>query len=393
MSNHSLNNVDPLSFIDSELSRLKHCSLYRYLKGSKAEKNGKINFNGKLLLNFCSNNYLGISEELDLTKIQLSSSNLGGSGSSRLIAGSSSSFANLEKSMADLKGTESCLIFSSGYMANVGVISGLVGRGDAIFSDRLNHASIIDGIQLSGAKHFRYRHNEISHLNSLLEKNKSFKSKLIISEGLFSMDGDIAPLQELADLRKKHGAMLMIDEAHSGGIYGNHGAGLINELKLTESIDIQMGTFSKAYGSYGAYVASNKNMNDYLINKARSFIYTTALPPHIIELNIKAMEIVKSDQYRRDQLKKNAGFFREELLKLDLNIGKSSSHIVPLILNDEKYTIETCEKLWECGIAAMPIRPPTVPKGTSRIRFSLLATHKRRDLKFCIRKIKEALKT
>ncbi len=392
MSNHRFKKVGPLSFINEELLRLNNGSLYRYLRQSSVEKNGKINFDGKLLLNFCSNDYLGISEELDLSRIQLSSSNMGGSGSSRLIAGNSSFFTQLERSVANLKGTESALIFSSGYMANVGVISSLIGRGDAVFSDRLNHASIVDGVKLSGAKHFRYNHNDASHLNSLLEKNKTFKTKLIVSESLFSMDGDIAPLQELTDLQKKYNAMLMIDEAHSGGIYGNCGAGLVNELQLVDHVDIQMGTFSKAYGSYGSYIAGGKNIIEYLINKARSFIYTTALPPHLIELNLNAIEIVKSDQYRRDQLRRNADYFRRELIKIGLNIGKSSSHIVPLILNDDNFTVEICEKLWQGGIAAIPIRPPTVPKGASRIRFSLLASHNRKDLEFCTSKIKEVLK-
>ncbi len=392
MSIHPRIRVDPLSFIDQELSRLKDGSLYRSLKEANTEKNSKICVEGNLLLNFCSNNYLGISEELDLSKFQLSSSNLGGSGSSRLISGNSALYSQLEQSIADLKGTESGLVFSSGYMANSGIIPSLAGKGDAIFSDRLNHASIIDGIRLSRASLFRYKHNDMAHLDSLLNKAQSYKSKLIISESLFSMDGDIAPLNTLVELKEKYNALLMIDEAHSGGIYGSHGAGLINELDLVKGVDIQMGTFSKAYGSYGAYIAGKKNMIEYLINKVRSFIYTTALPPHIIELNLKALELVKSHQWRRDLLKKNSEYFREELVNLDLNIGKSTSHIIPLILNDETFTIETCDALWKYGIAAIPIRPPTVPGGTSRIRFSILAAHDRNDLEFCIGKLKQCLK-
>ena len=260
--------VDPLNFwsgLDQELIQVKDSSLYRSLNSAQVKKDGKVLIDGRLLLNFSSNNYLGLSEKLDAAVIGYKPDESFGATASRLIVGNHPAYTDLENQLTKLKGTESSLVFSCGYLANLGVISCLVGRSDAVFSDRLNHASITDAIVLSRAKHFRYRHNDAGHLNSLLKKNNHFRKKLIVTESLFSMDGDFAPLPEIVKLKEKFNAILMVDEAHSGGVYGKQGAGLVNKLGMSNYVEVQMGTFSKAYGCYGGYVCREKDL-DRLLN-------------------------------------------------------------------------------------------------------------------------------
>ena len=385
-------NFNQWSWIIEELDNLKKASLYRSLKTAEPIKDGKLYCSGRELLNLCSNNYLGLSEDLDFTSIHARDNATLGATASRLVTGNHPSFNELEMTIAKLKNSESSLIFSCGYMANIGIITALVGRNDAVYSDRLNHASLIDGIMLSGAKHFRYRHNDPGHLTYLLKNDNRIYKKLIITESLFSMDGDLAFLEELVEIKDRFEAKIMVDEAHSGGIYGAKGAGLVQELGLSDRVDIQMGTFSKAYGCFGAYVAGSKVLIDYLINKARSFILTTGLPPIINYLNLQAVNLCIRDDWRRRQLFENAEFFREGLTKMGLNIGKSVSYIIPLIIGEERQALELSEILWREGIAAIAIRPPTVPKNTARIRFSIMATHKKSDLERTLNIIKKSVK-
>jgi 8-amino-7-oxononanoate synthase len=376
--------------MQAELNELSEKSLFRSLKEIELRPNGRIRHNNRELLNFCSNDYLGISETIDIQTAIDNHSVTIGSGASRLISGNDPSFGELEDAVAELKETETCLVFSCGYMANLGVITSMVGRGDAVFSDRLNHASIVDGIILSGAKHFRYRHNDIDHLHSLLKKGTSYKRKLIVTESLFSMDGDLALLTDLVELKDKFKTMLMVDEAHSGGVYGKNGAGLVNDMGLAHRVDIQMGTFGKAYGCYGAYVVGSEVLRDYLVNKARSFIYTTALPPFINALNLEAIRIAVADDWRRIRLRENAAYFRNGLKQMNMDIGNSVSHIVPLIIGRDSMAVTLSKALWDRGIATVGIRPPTVPQNTARIRFSIMATHKKDDLSRALDAIKMA---
>ncbi len=353
-------------------------------------KNGKLLCDGREVLNLCSNNYLGISDDLDPLSVA-NASEMVGATASRLIVGNHPSFGKLEQTIAELKGAEAALVFSTGYMANIGVIPAISGSGDIVYSDRLNHASIIDGIRLSGAKLVRYRHNNPDDLKRLLEKETSYRRKLIVTESLFSMDGDIAPLERIVDLKNTYGATLMVDEAHSSGVYGEYGAGLVNELQLVDDVEVQMGTFSKAYGCFGAYVAGDQRLIDYLVNKARSFIYTTGLPPIINALNTQAVEIAKKDNWRRIQLHENALFFRGQLRKSNLDVGQSQSQIVPLMVGDDEKSMVISQRLFDNGIAAVAIRPPTVPKNSSRLRFSLMATHDRSDLERAVEIIAETV--
>jgi 8-amino-7-oxononanoate synthase len=356
--------------------------LLRVLRPADLRKEGKIHQNGRELFDFSSNDYLGLSGHCELKKAsQKAIEELGtGSGASRLLSGDLKIHHELEEKTAQFKGKESALVFNTGYQANVGIISALCKSCDAVFCDRLSHASILDGISLSSARLFRFRHNDIGHLESLLEKSEGkFRNRLIVTESVFSMDGDRAPLKEMVGLKEKYGCEIMVDEAHATGIFGKDGSGVVAEEGLVESIDLIMGTFSKALGSFGAYIACSKSIKEYLINMCRSFIYSTALPPCVVAANIAALEMVRKEPFRRETLLANAAYFRSELERKGFEI-KSKSQIVPLIVGDAEKATAMSERLMEKGYWALPIRPPTVPQGQSRLRFSLSYHHNKQVL-------------
>jgi 8-amino-7-oxononanoate synthase len=374
------------------LQRLEEKSQYRSLTSAASQADGTILRNGKTLINLASNHYLGL--DLQLTEARLkrlaeqaaicgTQVNLG-STASRSVVGSDPVFAEFEREFAAFKGAESCLLFGSGFMANSGVIPALVGRHDVVFSDRLNHASIVDGITLSRAEHVRYRHRDLDQLEQQLKLTNPTKRKLIVTDTIFSMDGSLAPLQDLVTLKERYGAMLMVDEAHSGGVFGSNGEGLTHALGLTNQVDVQMGTFSKAYGCYGAYIVGDEILRKYLINKARSFIYTTALPPLIVLAIRDNWLRAQKEHWRRISLLANAALFREQLQAVGFNIGQSECQVVPLIVGGNEQTLVFSQSLQQSGIAAVAIRPPTVPEGTARIRFTLTASLSQSQLKHAI---------
>jgi 8-amino-7-oxononanoate synthase len=385
-------------WMSEELHRLEARSQLRSLKSAVSNADGTIFLDEKKLINLASNHYLDLDlqlteERLQRMTVQASAwdTQVGlGSTASRLIVGSDPVFAEFEQEFAQFKSTESCLLFGSGFLANSGVIPTLVGRHDVVFSDRLNHASIMDGITLSRAEHIRYRHRDLDQLEQQLKQVNPAKRKLIISDTLFSMDGSFAPLQDLVTLKERYNAMLMVDEAHSGGVYGANGEGLTHALGLTNRVDIQMGTFSKAYGCYGAYIVGDAILRNYLINKARSFIYTTALPPLIV-LAIRDNWIqALQESWRRQTVVANSEWFRAKLNALGFDTGESESQIIPLIVGENDRTVAFSLRLQQLGIAAVAIRPPTVPEGSARIRFSLTATHSRIQLQQAVDLIAEA---
>ncbi|MGB3114346.1 MAG: 8-amino-7-oxononanoate synthase, partial [Candidatus Omnitrophota bacterium] len=303
-----------------------------------------------------------------------------GSAASRLMTGSTGMHHDLEERMARFKGKPAALVFNSGYQANVGIISALCEKGDAVFSDRLNHASIVDGIGLSGARFFRFRHNDTGHLESLLRKERGkFREALIITETVFSMDGDLAPLKEIVMLKKEFDSLLMVDEAHATGIFGKNGSGLAEETGTAPDVDVIMGTFSKAFGSFGSYAATSAGMRDYLINTCRSFIYSTALPPSVIAADLAALDIIRREPRRRKKLLENAGYLRVILKEKGFNVA-GSSQILPVILGENEAALCASERLKEKGYWVTPVRYPTVPKGKARLRISLTYDHKREDL-------------
>ncbi len=363
--------------IEEFLEHVKTKSQLRELRPAGLRKEGKICFKGNQFIDFSSNDYLGFSNHPKLKQAsQKATEQYGiGSGASRLLSGDLEIHHELEEKTAAFKGKQAALVFNSGYQANVGIISALYCKEDAIFADKLCHASILDGIKLSDAKLFRFSHNDMEHLESLLEKNTdNFKNKLIVTETVFSMDGDKPPLKKMVDLKERYGCELMADEAHATGIFGKDGSGAVAEYGLVDGVDLIMGTFSKALGSFGAYLACSQQTKEYLINTCHSFIYSTALPAGIIAANIAGLEVIKDEPFRRQQLLENADYFREELLKNGFEVA-GTSQIIPLLTGDTEKTISLSEKLRDRGYWVLPIRPPTVGPGKARLRFSLTYEH------------------
>lgn len=348
--------------------------------------------NGKKLLNLASNNYLGLAGDKRLVAASIEATQQYGTGAaaSRLITGNYHLYEETEAALAAWKGTEKALLVNSGYTANLGVISALVGRGDIVFSDRLNHASIVDGIILSGAEHKRYKHNDLNHLEKLLQEAPLNKRKLIITDTIFSMDGDLAHLRELIALKEKYGALLMIDEAHAGGIYGKNGAGLAEEYEVSKQVDVHMGTCSKALGCFGAYIAGDALLINYLTNKMRSLIFTTGLPPGVVGAIKKAIEVVQEEPARRNALIAKGKLLRTSLHHAGFNIGESTTYIVPLIIGSNEKTVQFSQRLQQEGIAGIAVRPPTVPEKSSRIRLTVMAIHSESDLQWVIETIIQA---
>ncbi|MDD5064561.1 MAG: 8-amino-7-oxononanoate synthase [Phycisphaerae bacterium] len=368
--------------IDDFLTQRKADGLLRVLKPADSRKDGKIYFDRAELFDFSSNDYLALSDHPRLKEAsKQAADSLGVSASaSRLLSGDLKIHHQFEDKVAQFKGKESALIFNTGYQANIGIISALYDKGDAVFCDRLIHASIIDAVRQSGAKLFRFNHNDCSHLESLLKKESDkFKNRLIVTETVFSMDGDIPPLKELVEVKDKYGCVLMVDEAHATGIFGPNGAGVVEEQGLSDRIELIMGTFSKALGSFGAYLACSEKVKQYLVNSCRSFIYSTALPPPVIAADIEAIDIVKDEPFRRKTLLANAGFFRTRLREAGFDV-KGDSQIVPLIVEDSGRAVRISGDLQKSGFWILPIRPPTVPQGQARLRFSLTYHHNKQLL-------------
>ena len=368
-------------------------NLLRKLTPFNSRQKGLLKRENKEFIDFSSNDYLGLSDHPRLKKaFNQAIDNFGvGSAASRLLSGDFKIFHELEERIAKFKGSQSALIFNSGYQANLGIISSLSSRHDVIFSDKLNHASIIDGILLSGAKLFRFNHNDPEHLQYLLKKHRNkFRRSLIVSETVFSMDGDIAPVTDLVKLKQDYDCLLMVDEAHATGVFGETGGGILQAQKVNSGVDLIMGTFSKGLGSFGAYLGCSKKMKTFLINSCRSFIYSTALPPAIIAANLASLDVVEQEPQRRKTLLENADFFRKALKEKGLSI-KGSSQIVPLILGSTKKAVSMSQELLKEGILVFPIRPPTVPKNQARLRFSLTYNHNKEILKKVINQISKIL--
>ena len=360
---------------------------------------GYVQVEGRTLLDLASNDYLGLGRQCwtadtaaDLLRGRLPEPEAGavlaaltrfGAGASRLVTGNDSVYGVLERQLARLKGREAALVLNSGYAANTGVIPALVGRGDAVFSDALNHASIIDGITLSRAERFVYRHRDLAHLDELLRASSASR-KLIVTDALFSMDGTLAPLPELVDLKRRHGAWLMIDEAHTGGVYGAGGAGLAHAQGVSSDVDVLMGTLGKAYGSVGAYIAGDAVLIRFLLNTARPFIFSTGLPPANVAVSLLNVLTAQDMDRERGELQANAAAFRARLLAAGHHLAGSKSQVIPLVMGEDGAALDLAASLQGQGFGAIAIRPPSVPAGTARIRFALNAVHTRADLERCL---------
>jgi 8-amino-7-oxononanoate synthase len=373
------------------LNKRKEAGLLRILRPVLSYRQGRICRDKTEYIDFSSNDYLGLRDHPRMKEESKKAIDEFGTSSSasRLLSGDLKLHHDLEDRIAGFKNKEAALVFNSGYQANTGIISTLYSKKDCIFSDRLNHASIIDGIILSGAQFFRFKHNDPQHLESLLRNNRcNFKNALIVSESIFSMDGDRAPLGELVRLKEKYACRLMVDEAHATGIFGERGSGVIEEEGLEEEVDLVMGTFGKALGGFGAYLAASKKIVDYLINTCRSFIYSTALPAAVIAADITALDLVKNESFRREKLLSLSRYFRESLREKGFQV-KGNSQIVPLILEDTHKAVSFAEYLQEKGYWVLPIRPPTVPVKEARLRFSLTFYHSKEILEKLINELCE----
>ena len=366
------------------LDELKHHSHFRDLKNFEKKDEKYIYFRGKKLLNLSSNNYLNFADNKKITQefLDFAGNKYSfGSASARLLTGTLPVYKELEELLSNLYNKDATLLYNSGYHANVGISSAINQKGDVIFSDKLNHASIIDGMRLSDGKFFRFPHNNMEALEKLLEsERKNYKNAFIITESVFSMDGDIEDLKRIIKLKKKYNCIMIIDEAHAFGVFGEKGLGVAEELGIIDDVDLIVGTFGKSVGSMGAFVTGSKTMINFLINKSRSFIFSTALPP----INIAFTKWIIENKFPKTKAK------RKNMLSIAKKMG-SDSHIIPVVIGENKDTVDLCEVLFHNGYFTLPIRPPTVPVGTSRLRLSLTADIQEKDLTVLKEKINEVL--
>ncbi len=365
-----------LGELGSELAALDARALRRTVLTPETGQGERVTIDGRSLLNLTSNNYLGLAHDPRVIEGAVAAARTYGASvsASRLLCGSTPLHEELEERLAALKGQERALLYGAGYLANLGVLTALAGPEDAIFSDALNHASIIDGCRLSGATTKVYRHLDLDDLGELLAATPS-RRRLIVSETVFSMDGDLAPLPGLVALARRHDAILVIDEAHATGVLGADGGGALSHFGLDSEGLIVVGTLSKALGSAGGFVAANATVIDYLLNRSRPFIFNTALPPASVGAALAALDVVAAEPERRENLADLAACLREGLAAAGHPATTSETQIVPLVLGPAEAALAAERALREAGVLAKAIRPPTVPEGTARIRFNLMATH------------------
>lgn len=376
------------SAAETMLMRLRSRALERRLVERPAA-GGRWMQNGRVILNFSSNDYLGLAQHPDvLARAHAALDRYGaGAGASRLAGGTLPIHSELEQRLSSLKRQLAALVFGSGYLASLGAIAAPFGRDDVIWADRLVHASLLDAIALSRARLIRFRHNDVDHLATLLSRTTASGQRLIVTESVFSMDGDLAPLGDIAALAERYEAMLLVDEAHATGIFGPGGAGRMEEEGLKHSALLAMGTLSKALGSVGGFLASSVPMRDLLLQRARSFIYTTALPPSAAGAALGALDVLARDPNLGTELLRRAAWFRERLHSAGLNTLHSASQIVPVLVGENQQALSLSARLEKEGILATSIRPPTVPAGTARLRLSVSLAHSEGDLEFATDRI------
>lgn len=372
----------PAASIGERLDALRKAGLYRRMRTVGSAQGPHVELDGRDVLLLCSNDYLGLAEHPTVAAAAIDAVERWGTGAgaSRLVSGNMEPHERLERRLAGFHGTESALLFGSGYLANTGVVAALARRGDLVFSDELNHASIIDGCRLAGAMTFVYRHRDLEHLAWALERTPGHAG-LIVSDGLFSMDGDVAQLAWLRELASRHGAKLMIDDAHAVGAVGPGGRGTVAEAGLAGEVDVVMGTLGKSLGSYGAYACTTREVRELLVNSARPLIFSTALPPACAAAAEAAISVIESEPELVERLRANARTLRTALASQGLVPGGSGAQIVPVAVGDPDRAVSACRRALDEGVFAQAIRPPTVPNGTSRLRLTVMATHAEEELR------------
>lgn len=379
--------------LSTKLEDLAQQGLYRARRIIESPQGVNLICDGRPVVNFCSNDYLGLANHPDIVRsFKSATDKFGvGSGSAHLICGHGYAHHALEEELAEFTGRDRALLFSTGYMANMGAISTLVGRGDTVFEDRLNHASLLDGGLLSGAKFKRYAHADTNHLDNILDK--AVGNKLIVTDGVFSMDGDTAPLRALSGVAKQHSAWLMVDDAHGLGVLGDGGGGILEQEGLQQSdVQVLVGTLGKAFGTFGAFVAGSEELIETLIQKARPYIYTTALPPAIAEATRASLKIIQTESWRREKLKKLTERFRAGAGQLGLPLLASSSPIQPVLVGQSEKAVAVSNALFDSGFLVSAIRPPTVPANAARLRVTFSTMHEEHQVDQLLDALTKALR-
>ncbi|HWH43968.1 MAG TPA: 8-amino-7-oxononanoate synthase [Thermoleophilaceae bacterium] len=368
--------------IEERLAELRDRGLYRKLRMISGPQGPRVLLDGKPVLLLCSNNYLGLADHPRVREAAADAAMRWGvgAGASRLVSGSMTVHRRLEEQLADFKGTDACVLFGSGYLANTGIVQALAGAGDVVFSDELNHASIVDGCRLSRAETFVYDHCDMDHLEWGLREAHG-RGSLIVTDGVFSMDGDVAPLAEIVELAARHDARIVVDEAHGTGALGPGGRGSVAAAGLESEVDVVVGTLGKSLGSYGAYACCEESMARYLVNTARTFIFSTALPPPAVAGALAALELLREQPGRVDKLARNASVLREALESEGLDVSGSTTQILPLVVGGASQAMAACERALAGGVFAQAIRPPTVAEGSSRLRLAVMASHTKKELR------------
>ncbi|MGO8904152.1 MAG: 8-amino-7-oxononanoate synthase [Solirubrobacteraceae bacterium] len=381
-----------MSEIEERLAELERNGLDRRLRMVSGPQGPTVLLDGRPVLLLCSNNYLGLADHPRVREAAAEAAMRWGvgAGASRLVSGTMTIHRRLEERLAAFERSEACLLFGSGYLANIGVIGALAGPGDTVFSDELNHASIIDGCRLSRAEVVVYRHADPDHLAFSLRRHGGRGGRLIVTDSVFSMDGDLAPLKEIVELASAYGARTMVDEAHATGALGADGRGALARAGLTDEVDVLVGTLGKALGSYGAYVCADSQTVRYLVNTARPLIFSTAPPPPALAAALAALELLQESPHRVERLRSNALLLRRELAAVGFSVAEEGMHIVPLIVGEERMTMRLCQEAIERGVFAQAIRPPTVAAGTSRMRLAVMASHTASELRTAARVLGEA---
>jgi 8-amino-7-oxononanoate synthase len=375
--------------IEQRLQELEQLGLSRCLRMVSGPQGPRVLLDGRPVLLLCSNNYLGLADHRRVREAAAEAAMRWGvsAGASRLVSGTMTVHRRLEQRLAAFERSEECVLFGSGYLANAGAICALAGRGDTVFSDELNHASIIDGCRLSRAEVLVYRHRDTNHLDWLLRRHGGAGRRLIVTDSVFSMDGDLAPLAEIVELAREHGARTIVDEAHATGVLGPGGRGAIARAGLEGEVDIVVGTLGKALGSYGAYTYARRETIRYLINTARPLIFSTAPPPPAVAGALAALELLEERPHRVRRLRSNARVLRRALSAEGIPAEDVEMHIVPVIVGDERDATSLCEAALARGVFAQAIRPPTVAPGTSRLRLAVMASHTAEELRDAARAI------
>ena len=384
---------NPLDWIDDEAAAWSARGLRRALNPLGSVSGARIQAEGRPLVNFASNDYLGLAADPRLTRAASRAAEAfgWGAGASPLVSGWRGPHEELAEALARFEGTEAALLFPTGYAANLGAITALIGRGDAVYSDRLNHACLIDGMRISGASIRVYDHAGADHLASLLEADSGrFRRRLIATDGVFSMDGDLAPLAAIADLADRHGAILLVDEAHGTGVFGPDGRGAASECGVADRVDVRVGTLSKALGSLGGFVAGSRRLIDWLVNRARPLIFSTAAPPAVVAAAREALAIAEAEPWRRERARALGREVRSRLIELGFRVAPSAGPIVPVAMGEPERAVAVASRLRERGLLVPAIRPPSVPEGTSRLRICLSAAHRDDDVAALIQGLVEA---